>query len=341
MSQLWAQLDFVRIATHSHSMLSGGERQLFGVAAAIVHRPEILILDEPEMHLDISNTRLLRQVIGSALAEGQAVVCTSRLEDFPETLAWTGPDAPENGELSELPVCPRRVNVNAPAVEFDRVNFKYQWLPSHPLAAGPILDDVSFSVPWGCVTGLTGPNGCGKTTLAKLMLGLLRPEWGTIRVGGNDTAGRRASEIARDIGLVFQNPSHQLYRGSVRAEIQWGLATSGRSGTANQAHLVGAIAQSLGVKGYLHENPFDLPWSRRRLATIACTIAREPGVLVLDEPTAGLDEVECRCVGNIMRQWARTGGAVVAITHDAEWASRNCDRQLRVVSNHGLIHHVE
>lgn len=186
--------------------------------------------------------------------------------------------------------------------------------------ARPVLDGVSLALAAGESVALLGPNGVGKTTLTRLLVALLRPQRGTVRVGDWDVAARRPDEMARRVGYVFQHADQQLFERTVAADVAFGPRMLGRPAD------VTAVLHELALDGDAQRHPYDLPAPRRKLVTLAGVLAMEPAVLVLDEPTAGFDSgLRDLVVAAVLRRLAR-GATVLAVTHDlsfvAEVASR-------------------
>lgn len=188
-----------------------------------------------------------------------------------------------------------------------------------------VLRDVSFAIEPGELVALIGQNGSGKTTLAKHLNGLLKPSSGRVLVGGTDTRTAPVGELARQVGYVFQNPDHQLFLPSVRAEIGWGPQQLGLAGD----HLderVRATLDRFGLTVWAEHHPAMLGRGLRRLTALAAVFAMGPQVLVLDEPTGGLDRRLTSALMTILHGLTDEGHTVVLITHEmtlvAEHASR-------------------
>jgi energy-coupling factor transport system ATP-binding protein len=187
------------------------------------------------------------------------------------------------------------------------------------------LRGVDLTINPGESVAIVGQNGSGKTTLVKHFNGLLRPDEGSVRVGGEPLGTRRVSDLASQVGFVFQNPDDQLFSGSVEREVAFGPRNLKRSAPETAR----AVESALGLVGLTPEradNPYDLGLSLRKLVALASVLAMEPGVLVLDEPTTGQDGPGIERVGAIVDAWSAAGRSVVAITHDMEFAARHFGR---------------
>ena len=187
---------------------------------------------------------------------------------------------------------------------------------SYRYPAGAVaVDWVTLDVTPGSVVGIAGANGAGKSTLARLLNGLLRPVAGTVVVDGLDTRHHEVHELARTVGLVFQDPRAQLFARTVAEELSFGPRNLGLPDPEVRER-VARVAARLCLDDVLAVSPFELPTPRRRLVALASVLAMEPRVLVLDEPTTGQDHHATAIVAGIVRDLRADGVAVVCISHD-------------------------
>jgi energy-coupling factor transport system ATP-binding protein len=184
---------------------------------------------------------------------------------------------------------------------------------------------VDLTIAPGETVAIVGQNGSGKTTLAKHFNGLLRPDAGSVSLGGRDVAGLRVSDLAGQVGFVFQNPDDQLFNSRVDREIGFGPRNL-RLPSGDVDSLVEVALAMVGLTDERATNPYDLGFSLRKLVALASVLAMESPVLVLDEPTTGQDGPGVARVGSIVDAWAGAGRTVVAITHDMEFAARHFRR---------------
>jgi len=192
------------------------------------------------------------------------------------------------------------------------------------------LDGIDIEIEPGERIAIAGPNGAVKTTLVRHWNGLLRPTAGSVSVGGRPTAARHVAELARIVGLTFQDPSLQLFASTCQAEVAFGARNAGLRGPAGDEIVAQRLAE-VGLGERRASNPYDLGPSKRRLLAIASVLAMSPAVLVLDEPTIGLDDDEVALVARLVRGEADRGGAVVAITHDPRLlAGATFEREVRM-----------
>lgn len=210
--------------------------------------------------------------------------------------------------------------MTSPPLRFSAVSFRY------PDAREAALDGVTLDVGAGEGVAILGRNGAGKTTLLRLAMGLLpRGATGEVAVGGLPAIGARPEDLARRAGYLFQDPESQLFRQSVRAEVAFGPECLGWA-PARVAERVAEALEEVGLAGIADEHPWNLPGPLRRLVALAAVLANDPAVLLLDEPTAGLDRETRRLVRGVVLRRRAAGVVVVAVTHDGEFALEALDR---------------
>lgn len=187
------------------------------------------------------------------------------------------------------------------------------------------LRDVSFRVRRGELIALIGQNGSGKTTLAKHLNGLLQPSSGRVCLQGVELRGLALDQIARRVGYVFQDPDHQIFAPTVRDEVSFGLRNSGlpEEEVERQAR---RVLDEVGLVGLDDADPFLLGKGHRQQLAVASILALRPEVLILDEPTTGLDYREQRRIMTLLRSLHVQGLTLIVITHSpwvvAEYARR-------------------
>jgi energy-coupling factor transporter ATP-binding protein EcfA2 len=185
----------------------------------------------------------------------------------------------------------------------------------------PALDGIDLDLPAGTSLALVGPNGSGKSTLARHLDGLLRPTRGRLLVDGADAASRTVAQLARVVGLSFQRPDRQIFGRTVREEVEFGPRRLGRTEAEAEARVREAVAV-VGLGEDLGLHPDDLGETRRRLLAIASVLAMDTSVVVLDEPTAGLDAGSRERYLALVDAERQRGAAVVTATHDIGEAMR-------------------
>jgi energy-coupling factor transport system ATP-binding protein len=203
-------------------------------------------------------------------------------------------------------------------IRLDGVAFAY---PGGPR----VLDGVDLVIPAGQTLALIGANGSGKTTLVRHLDGLLRPTEGRVLMDGEDIAARGVAQLAAQVGLCFQRPERQIFARAARDEVEFGPRHLGASGEEAFARARAAL-ETVGLAEDLDRHPDDLGETRRKLLTIAGVLAMETPVVVLDEPTTGLDTRGVERVGRIITELGRAGRTVIAISHDLRFVAEVFER---------------
>jgi energy-coupling factor transport system ATP-binding protein len=187
------------------------------------------------------------------------------------------------------------------------------------------LRDVSFTVGGGELIALIGQNGSGKTTLAKHLNGLLRAQEGQVRLAGTDLRTLTLEQVAPQVGYVFQNPDHQLFAATVADEVAFGPRNFGLAGDALATRVDETLA-AVGLAAERDEDPFLLRKGERQRLAVATVLAMAPRVLILDEPTTGLDYPQQRGMLELLARLRAAGTTVIVITHSpwvvVEYAER-------------------
>ena len=187
------------------------------------------------------------------------------------------------------------------------------------------LDGVDLMIGHGERVAIVGQNGSGKTTLVRHFNGLLRPTAGRVFVDGRDAADRRVADLARTVGLAFQDPDRQIFAGRVRDEVAFGPRNLGRRGTELDAAVASALTAT-GLDRDARTNPYDLGYSRRKLLALASILAMGTPVVVLDEPTTGQDARGVERIHRIVADLSAAGRTVIAISHDMRFVAEAFER---------------
>jgi cobalt transport protein ATP-binding subunit len=198
----------------------------------------------------------------------------------------------------------------------------------------PVLRAIDLRVQRGQLVALVGANGSGKTTLVKHFNGLLRPKRGRVLVGGQDAAQRSVGELARQVGYLFQHPEQQIFSPTVRQEVAFGPRNLGLSPAVVEAQVQSAL-QRFALDPIAGQPPSILSYGLRRRVTLASLAAMDPPVLVLDEPTVGLDEPGRRETFGWLEELRASGRTILLVTHDMALAAEYADRV--VVLHRGQI----
>ncbi len=202
------------------------------------------------------------------------------------------------------------------------------------------VEDVSFDVMDGEFLGIIGHTGSGKSTLIQHLNGLLRPTSGQILLNGRDiwAEPKKIRDVRFQVGLVFQYPEYQLFEETVYKDIAYGPANMGKTG-AELDRCVRESAKLVGIRDdQLEKSPFELSGGQKRRVALAGVMAMEPKVLVLDEPTAGLDPAgRENLMANIRDYHRNKHTTVVLVSHSMDEIARNVDRIVVLKSAHVLM----
>jgi len=222
------------------------------------------------------------------------------------------------GAEVQLDRADRKIVESKTILEIDSVSFSY--------SGGPrVLDDISLTIGAGEFIAIVGQNGSGKTTLAKMSVGLLAPDSGEVLLEGRDRTTLRPAETAREIGYVFQNPDHQIFADTVEAEVKFGPRNFGLDDREIESRSA-EVLQAVGLENERDTDPFLLGKGQRQRLAVASVLALRPRLLILDEPTTGLDYREQRKMMKLVSELNASGVAIVMITHTpwlvAEYAHR-------------------
>jgi energy-coupling factor transport system ATP-binding protein len=340
------------LANRPTGVLSGGEQQRVAIAAVLAMGQPILLLDEPTSQLDpvvaeellglvvrINRDRGVTVVLaehrtGRLFAEADRVIAMQdgriTVDASPAVAAralagpapWLLPPVTQAFTRSgrdELPLTVR----DARALAVPGPSSHAAMPPEAPVVAGvtsaykqlgdvAALDGVSTGFDAGRVTALIGENGAGKTTLARVACGLLELDRGRLRP---------AAKLA---GYVGQDPAHYLVHDTVAAEVAYALSNLGVAG-AERERRVGATLERLGLETFRARHPRDLSSGERQRLAIASVVVMEPDLLVLDEPTRGVDGLRKLRLAELVRTMAAQGTAVVVVTHDMDFAAEAAD----------------
>ena len=220
-------------------------------------------------------------------------------------------------------------------VEAKELTFTYNVGSPFETAA---LDHVNFTIKDGEFIGIIGHTGSGKSTLIQHLNGLIKPTSGTVIVDGLDLSDKETSlkEVRRRIGLVFQYPEYQLFEETVRQDVAFGPKNLGLPQDEIDRRVRSAMELAdLDYDAIAEKSPFELSGGQKRRVAIAGVLAMEPNVLILDEPTAGLDPYGRDYILNLVKTWHDKGRTIIMVSHSMEDVARLADRIF--VMNHGKL----
>ncbi|WP_248924153.1 ABC transporter ATP-binding protein [Paenibacillus hamazuiensis] len=392
LKEVTEQVEIRHLLPRSPLELSGGQKQRVAIAACLMMRPKIIVLDEPTAELDplgkemvIETIRELNRVWGYTIVlvdhnldvtlphvdrvveveEGRIAADGTPAEVFagggvqdgegrvalPQTVEIAvmlgvhrlGDRVPltareladllmrvrpqhEPGAIREPDLAPvyadaRRATgiltngrvtdpAGVPAVELEDVHFAYGKTDNDPA-----IHPLQLRIRQGEFVAVIGQNGAGKSTLCKLMVGLLKPLGGSVRILGKMVSSYRAGELVKQVGYVFQNPDYQIFQRTVYDEVAYGLRIQKLPRREIERRVLEAT-QLLDIERHLREHPHFLSRGERRRVAIASMLALRPNILILDEPTTGLDPYRCRQMMEHIRSLWDSGHTVILLTHD-------------------------
>jgi len=326
-----------------------GKQELFGVMRKLRERGKTVILIEHEASAAEMADRVMIMEGGSIVENGPPVRMLQKaelLEDAgvrpPDSARLFGALFDEQAPMPDVESAAARLaergwklnedrylgvvkKETARAAKYGDEILRVENLEHTYPAGSRALRGVSLGIKRGEFVALLGHNGSGKTTLAKHLNGLLKPTYGRVYLEGEPVSGRPLNSVARRVGYVFQNPDHQIFSATVRDEVSFAPTNFGFS----EAEVEGRVADALeatGLTGYEDLDPFHLTRGERQRVAVAGVLAGAPDVIVLDEPTTGLDLKEQRSIMELLRRLNEEGHTIIIITHTvwvaAEYAHR-------------------
>ena len=319
-------------ADHLHdraiNTLSGGERQRVAIAGALALRPQLLLLDEPTSQLDDRGVAALQRTIGTLAATGVAVVVAEHHADRLEQLAHRTLRLAA-GRLggSEM-----TIDAGAPSGCPGHELLRIEGLEAR-YGDCAVLTRVSLSLAAGTVAALHGANGSGKSTLARVIAGLHPAHLGRVIVDGRDVTTQPAHVRAATIGLLPQDAGRWLLRERVDDELAF---AAWRCAGAERRPRVQAVMAELDLTALATADPRDLSVGERERIALAAVLVADPRVIVLDEPSRGMDPARRAMLAAALRRRTAQGAAVLVATHDGGFAEAIADRHVEVVEGRVL-----
>src|SRR5262249_27025158 len=205
-----------------------------------------------------------------------------------------------------------------PAIRFESVSFNY---PNRP----PALRDIKLHIYPGELVAIVGQNGAGKTTLTKLIAGLLKASRGKVSVNGQDVARMRMERLTEFVGYVFQYPDNQLVTDSVFDEVAFSMRIR-QMPEAEVSQRVNRVLDTVEMTPFSQRHPLTLSMGEKRRLSVATMLVLDQKVLILDEPTMGMDWGHVLAIMKICRSLQEQGRTIIMVTHDmrvvADWADR-------------------
>lgn len=313
--------------------LSSGERQLISILSAWAMDTDIFLLDEPTANLDFAATQQLKEILLALKKQGKTLLLSEHrlyyLADIADEF-WVMADGEIKGkntaaeakafsaeqrqtlslrtfDLAEITVPEKEpLPKTAPtALAVSEVRYTYG------RKAGDTLSGVSFSVLEHEIVGLVGANGCGKTTIGKLIAGLYRPSGGRIMLFGKP---QNPKQLQKQVLFILQEAEFQFFTGSVLHELQYGHAVTTE-----------ALLKSMDMWDCRNRHPFSLSGGQMQRLTLMMAYLSDKPIVILDEPTAGQDAESLEQCAALIREM-RKEKTVLIITHDPELIAGVCDR---------------
>ena len=306
--------------------LSGGQKQRLITASTLAMGQRIVILDEPLANLDKGGAKLLMGTLRSLAKAGYCVVVIEHRLDmvlpYVDTVWHIGNKAVKKvgDKAAYLQAQTAKIEDGCPAFAGTEPLFALDKVAFSVKKERRILKEVTLDIPKGSRTVLLGENGCGKTTLLRLIARLYKPTGGKITQYIDEKFKQKPKGSRawfKKVGVVYQNPDYQLFMPTVRQEVCFG---------AKSEAYAAEVAELFGVKHLWERHPQSLSEGQKRRVSIAAVAACAPEVLLLDEPTVGQDyDGLCRMVEVLNELHKQTGNTMVTITHDVRCAEALCD----------------
>ncbi len=308
--------------------LSGGQKQRLITASTLAMGQKIVILDEPLANLDTTGTGMLMSTLRSLAKAGYCIVVIEHRLDvvlpFVDNVFHVSDRKVTEIIDKERYFKDQSTEIADACLEFSGTSNMFSLTNvAFSVKERDILKDVTFDILKGSRVVLLGENGCGKTTLLRLISRLEKPTRGTISQNIDDKFGQKSRQSKKwyqKVGVVYQNPDYQLFMPTVEKEIKFG---------AKSNEYADKIAAQFGVKHLYARHPQSLSEGQKRRVSIAAVVATAPEVLILDEPTVGQDyKGLCEMVEVLNCIHEETHNTMITVTHDKRCAAALCDESV-------------
>ncbi len=298
--------------------LSQGQKQILGLATMFANKPEVMVLDEPISMLDIDHKKKVLGYLQRLKQQGHTLVISTHDAEFAKRIADKILVLKEGkvvhyssrkqllDRFSVKRFMKKAIRKGEIVLKTENVSFEYE-------KRKEVLQNVSLEARKGEFIWVSGPNGGGKSTLALLLAGLLKPKTGRITVAGKDT--RKADRILPAAGIVFQNPDHQIFNVTVKEELELGLDMLGLAEEEKKARLKEGMAMLPYVKS-IETDPRELSYGQKKFLNITAFMIMKPDVLLLDEPDLAIDPIREQQIMRLLYGKCRKGATVIAISHN-------------------------
>lgn len=317
-------LDIAPLLNYDPRELSMGEAQRVAVGAAIMQRPQVLVLDEPTQYIDPFHVeRTLEFVFDWCGRHDTAVMLIEHnipiLKRFCSRIyrVEAGRVREATPCIPEFPETTGRSEISEDALLImEDVSYRY---PDRDM----VLKNISLVLRKGESVALLGPNGGGKSTLARIMCGLYTPASGEVQLVGVSGTERRAR--FRDVGYVMQNPDRQIFAPTVREECAFGPRNFDIPPAVYEER-ISRYLERFNMRDFADRDPSSLSYGEKRRINIVGVAAYDPRIIILDEPTCALDFENQRILSDLILEWNMAEKTVFIITHDLAFARAVCHR---------------
>lgn len=358
----------LHLAQRDITSLSGGEKQKVAVAAALSYMPQCIILDEPTSQLDPSSAeeilnlaKKINEELGITIivieqrvnrwfdvADSMAIMDNGRLNLFKnkeefynscdERQAMFMPDYLKLFKRLNFNIIPKDFKTARMELLNSSIDFKKQKNSTHAEEYNPILqiknlkcsyegkevlNDINFTANKGEFISIMGANGAGKSTLLKTIMCLKEYE-GNIKLYNEEIKNMDIRSIAKHIGYVSQNPNDYLSKKSVYEEVKFTLDNY----KIDDEKIIEDTLKALDIYEFRDKNPRDLSGGQRQRVAIASILVLKPEIIILDEPTRGLETELKQKLGEILKILNKEGNTIILVTHDTDFASSFCNRYI-------------
>jgi energy-coupling factor transport system ATP-binding protein len=331
--------------------LSGGEKQRIAIASVLAMQPSLIILDEPTANLDPAGTAEVLQVIKKLEADTAVIIIEHRLKQLipisdrllimdqgriicdgkPDQVYkefccrqkryyTTGIKAGERAESSQAAAGRKEPCLNTgPVLSVSNLSVNF--------GEKKILENIGFDIYPGQITAVMGGNGSGKTTLLLSLLGINKLEQGEILYHGSSISREKVSRRARNMGMVFQNPNHQIFENTVLLEAMLpSLMLFKNKILAGER--VNSLLSEFDLMQYKERLPFSLSFGEKKRLTLISVLGYQPEILLLDEPLIGQDNQRAEIFWQAVLKHSSAGGISIIVCHDPDFVQDFCDRLL-------------